>query len=202
MLSFLPSALCLAVLTHLAAAADSTCTTSTVTIHAWSVQIATPTPLAKISQTTCGSEPPKYSLSSWIQPTEEYKDHDLVRIGHYDTSVSDVEKSWDGIVTSAASLAPGTRKVLTLHTDLNGKILHLGFRASTAKPSEGQDEVEIQVKQIQPGPKPLLNRPVVLDDTGKVKTDEKDEKTFIQKYWWVLAIFLVMQLVAGGGGKE
>jgi len=38
----------------------------------------------------------------------------------------------------------------------------------------------------------------VLDETGKLKTEGKDEKSFLQKYWWVLGVFMVLQLVMGG----
>ncbi|KAF3766238.1 hypothetical protein M406DRAFT_339493 [Cryphonectria parasitica EP155] len=48
------------------------------------------------------------------------------------------------------------------------------------------------------GKQPELNRPVVLSPEGKKV--EKEEKTFLQKYWWMIgiAVFLAM---SGGGGE-
>lgn len=161
--------------------AQSSCTTSTVTLHAWPLSSPKPAPLASLQRTACGSEPPKFSLSSWTPPPHQSSEYDLVRVGHYDSAIGDIDKSWDGILTSASSLAPGRKKVLTLHTDSTGKIAHVGLGASSVNLSAGQEEVEIQVKQVEPGPKPFLNKPVVLDETGKLKTEQKDERTFIQK---------------------
>ncbi|XWX02394.1 hypothetical protein V2A60_010431 [Cordyceps javanica] len=48
------------------------------------------------------------------------------------------------------------------------------------------------------GPQPALNKPVVLNPEGK--REEPQEKTLLQKYWWVLAIVAFIA-VSGGGDK-
>jgi len=64
-------------------------------------------------------------------------------------------------------------------------------------------ELEVEVVKMVVGPSPVLNRPVVLNAEGKVDTGTpEDQRSFLQKYWWAIAIFLLVQLVIGGGGGE
>jgi len=100
-------------------------------------------------------------------------------------------------VTSAASFADEYKKKFILHVDERGEVYHIGFR--TAGRSTGSDsEVEIEVSQRAKGPQPSLNKPIVLNAEGKLEGKEP-EKTFLQKYWWAILLFLAVQLLAGGG---
>ncbi|PNS13758.1 hypothetical protein CAC42_3251 [Sphaceloma murrayae] len=72
-------------------------------------------------------------------------------------------------------------------------------KSTSTEPIEGT--LSVEVVQQKPGPVPALNRPVVLRADGKVEGAEP-EKTFLQKYWWAIGIFLVIQLVSGGGGDK
>lgn len=49
------------------------------------------------------------------------------------------------------------------------------------------------------GKQPDLNKPVVLSPEGR-KVQPEAEKSFLQKYWWAIAIGAV--LVMGGGGGD
>ncbi|KIH91584.1 hypothetical protein SPBR_01984 [Sporothrix brasiliensis 5110] len=51
------------------------------------------------------------------------------------------------------------------------------------------------------GATPVLNRPVVLSTEGK-KAEPAEEKTFLQKYWWVIGTAVVLAVTSGGGGEE
>lgn len=55
------------------------------------------------------------------------------------------------------------------------------------------------VVTMAPGKQVELNKPVVLSPEGKKVVLE--EKSFLQKYWWVLAIGLIM-LLSGGGAEK
>lgn len=76
-------------------------------------------------------------------------------------------------------------------------------RASAAKKKDTakREQPLVEIVPMREGPLPVLNRNVVVGSDGKVEGGEQ-EKTFLQKYWWAIAIFLVLQLVAAGGGGE
>lgn len=75
-------------------------------------------------------------------------------------------------------------------------------RASAKKKEESRKKEQplVEVTKQREGPLPVLNKPVQLNSEGRV--EQKDEKTFLQKYWWAIAIFLVLQLLTAGGGGE
>ncbi|KAF2457891.1 hypothetical protein BDY21DRAFT_343079 [Lineolata rhizophorae] len=73
--------------------------------------------------------------------------------------------------------------------------------AETTEGGKEQTPIEVRVVRVADGPKPVLNRPVVVRPDGKVEGKE-EEKTFLQKYWWMIAIFIVLQIVIGGGGEK
>ena len=53
-----------------------------------------------------------------------------------------------------------------------------------------------------PRPKLLSRAPPVVDEHGReVEVPEAVEKTFLQKYWWVLLAGVVLLVGAGGEGK-
>jgi len=165
-----------------------------VDVFAWPLSASKPQTLAKITYTSTNASIKSFSAPSI--PSSE----DVVRIGFYHPS-----GSWSGIATSSSNFAPEKNKKLQLHVKPNGELYHLGFK--TAEPvSQGKgvstkDGLTVEVKKIAPGPVPQLNKPVVVTADGS--TDQKEpEKTFLQKYWWVLAGFLLLQMALGGGGKE
>ncbi|KAF2771527.1 hypothetical protein EJ03DRAFT_30806 [Teratosphaeria nubilosa] len=98
---------------------------------------------------------------------------DVVRVGFYHPS-----GSWSGIATSASNFHDGKDKTLQLHVNSDGELYH-----------------------VKPGPTPRLNKPVVLSPDGKAP-EKEPEKTFLQKYWWAIAGFLLLQVVLGAGKQE
>ncbi|KAF2280187.1 uncharacterized protein EI97DRAFT_391080 [Westerdykella ornata] len=153
--------------------------------------IPSPIPLAQIdydADTSTGT------LASYTPPTGSYSPDHLLRIGLGDPKIG----HWRGVLTSAASFGDEYKKKFTVHIDEKGEPYHVGF--STDVRGSG-DEVEVEVVKRESGPKPVLNKPVVLNADGKLDNKEP-EKTFLQKYWWAIGLFLLIQVVAGGGGEK
>ncbi|KAH9872019.1 hypothetical protein J1614_006279 [Plenodomus biglobosus] len=168
---------------------------SSVTLYVSSVPASTdasiipsPIPLAQIEYDVDQSVG---ALASYTPPTGSYSSDHLLRVGLSDTKSG----SWRGIVTSAASFSEKYRQKFVIHVDERGEPFHVGFGTSARGNGE---EVEIEIVKRSVGPKPVLNKPIVLNAEGKLESKEP-EKSFLQKYWWVLALFLVVQLVSGGG---
>ncbi|KAH7088524.1 hypothetical protein FB567DRAFT_560109 [Paraphoma chrysanthemicola] len=168
---------------------------SSVTVYVSSVPhsdksaiIPSPIPLAQIEY---DADQAVGTLASYTPPTGSYSSNHLLRIGLPDPKTG----SWRGIVTSAASFEEQYHKKFVIHVDEKGEPYHVGFGTS-AKGSG--DAVEVEIAKRSPGPKPVLNKPIVLNADGKIDSKEP-EKSFLQKYWWAIALFLVVQLVAGGG---
>ncbi|KAK7192661.1 hypothetical protein DPSP01_006907 [Paraphaeosphaeria sporulosa] len=152
--------------------------------------IPSPIPLVQISY---DADQTTGTVVSYTPPQGSYASDHLLRIGLHDTKAG----TWKGILTSAASFAEEYKKKFVVHVDEKGEPYHVGFSTSVKGAGEG-DELEVEVVRREVGPKPVLNKPVVLNADGRIDSKEP-EKTFIQKYWWMIAIFLVVQLVAGGG---
>ena len=81
-------------------------------------------------------------------------------------------------------------------------------KGETPKPEvqveEPGPQIKVELIPVKPGPTPKLGSrpPPQLDAQGnEVPQEELQEKSFIQKYWWVLAIAAVFTLTAGGGEK-
>lgn len=151
---------------------------SSVTLYVSSVSAAdsnaiipSPIPLAQIEY---DADQSVGTLASYTPPTGSYSSDHLLRVGLSDPQSG----SWRGIVTSAASFADKYHKKFIIHVDEKGEPYHVGFGTS-AKTS--RDEVEIEIVKRIPGPKPVLNKPVVLNAEGKIDSKEP-EKSFLQKY--------------------
>ncbi|CAO2647740.1 Nn.00g086620.m01.CDS01 [Neocucurbitaria sp. VM-36] len=170
---------------------------SSVTLYVSSVPVTSdtsiipsPIPLAQIEY---DADQSTGTLASYTPPTGSYSSDHLLRVGLSDPKTG----SWRGIVTSAANFADQYHKKFVIHVDERGEPFHVGFGTS-AKDSGDSNEVEVEIVKRAAGPKPVLNKPIVLNAEGKLETKEP-EKSFLQKYWWAIALFLVVQLVAGGG---
>ncbi|OCK85836.1 hypothetical protein K432DRAFT_317693 [Lepidopterella palustris CBS 459.81] len=159
-----------------------------------SSSLPTPTPLAQIVYDSSTS---LASLSSYTPPTGAYTSQHLLRIGLFDPN----NNEWKGVVTSAASFRDEYRKKFVLHVDEKGEVYHIGFGTSGRRQGKGREnEVEVEVVQRARGPQPVLNKPIVLNAEGKLEGKEP-EKTFLQKYWWALLLFLAIQVLSSGGDK-
>ncbi|KAK7534122.1 uncharacterized protein J3D65DRAFT_660509 [Phyllosticta citribraziliensis] len=178
-------------LSTFALAASSTADAATLTVFAWPLGEgkAQPQPLAKVSYDAANASA---ALLSWSPPTSPSDLSTLVRIGLSSDSSS-------SILTSAAALTPYYKKTLVLHAAPNGDDIFTVGLGAVPRTNEADEEVDVRVEHVKKGPAPVLNKPVVLDESGKVAGQEVPEKTFLQKYWWAIALFLVLQVVAGGG---
>ncbi|RDI88966.1 hypothetical protein Vi05172_g1000 [Venturia inaequalis] len=167
---------------------------STVTVYTWPLSAPSPIPYAAIE-----ISPSQTAIQAKIKHIAQlpvFRD-DLVRVGILDES-----NTWTGVATSAKSFRVDMSKKIILHTDDEGHVAHISFNSfQNANPVDAA--VLVEVMPIQPGPRPTLNKPIVLDEEGKIATPETaDTKSFLQKYWWAIALFLVLQVVAGGGKED
>lgn len=154
-----------------AVASSVTLYVSSVPASGDSAVIPSPIPLAQIEY---DADQPVGTLASFTPPTGSYASDHLLRVGLTDPKSG----SWRGIVTSAASFSDQYHKKFIIHVDEKGEPFHIGFGTS-AKGSE--DEVEVEIRKRNVGPKPVLNKPIVLNAEGKLDGKEP-EKTFLQKY--------------------
>ncbi|KAG9236922.1 cyclin-domain-containing protein [Amylocarpus encephaloides] len=121
----------------------------------------------------------------------------LLRIGIYSSSL----KKWTSSVstTSAETFAKGYSVTFVLSLDVDGEVV--GVTAKSAKIDAGATRdfaPKVKVVWGTKGRKPALNRPVVLSAEGKLEEPEL-EKTFLQRYWWVLLGAVMIMMTAGGG---
>jgi hypothetical protein len=152
---------------------------SSVTLYVSSVPVSddtavipSPIPLAQIEYDVDQSVG---TLSSYTPPTGSYASDHLLRVGLPDPKTG----LWRGIVTSAASFADEYHKKFVIHVDETGEPYHVGFGTS-AKRTGDQVEAEVEIVKRTPGPKPVLNKPIVLNAEGKIDSKEP-EKGFLQK---------------------
>lgn len=146
---------------------------STVTVHAWPLSAPSPYPFATIA-----ISPSPNAIQAKVQSIAQlpiFKDQ-LVRVGILDES-----NVWTGVATSAKSFRVDISKKIVLHTDNEGHVAHISFNSfENANPADAG--VFVEVMPIQPGPKPTLNKPIVLNEEGKIATPETaDTKSFLQK---------------------
>ncbi|KAH5037897.1 hypothetical protein HBI74_035420 [Parastagonospora nodorum] len=171
-----------------AVASSLTLYISSVPVSDNSAVIPSPIPLAQIEYDIDQSVG---TLSSYTPPTGSHAPDHLLRVGLSDPQTG----TWRGIVASAASFADEYHKKFVIHVDEKGEPYYVGLGTSA---KQAGDQVEVEIVKRQPGPKPVLNKPIVFNAEGKIDSKEP-EKSFLQKYWWAIALFLVVQLVAGGG---
>jgi hypothetical protein len=174
-----------------AVASSVTLYVSSVPASADSAVIPSPIPLAQIEY---DADQSVGTLASFTPPTGSYASDHLLRVGLSDPKSG----SWRGIVTSAASFSDQYHKKFIIHVDEKGEPFHVGFGTS-AKGSG--DEVEVEIKKRNVGPKPVLNKPIVLNAEGKLDGKEP-EKTFLQKYvteqlWLWGPMLITIQILVG-----
>ncbi|KAK5117935.1 hypothetical protein LTR62_003979 [Meristemomyces frigidus] len=181
-------------LTFLTSLATSLETSQSVDIHTWPLSSTKSQPYAKITYNSTRATITSHNNIA-LPPND-----DLVRIGFYTPS-----NQWSGILTSAANFVAQKDKKIQLYLNTEGEVYHIGFRASnfatSSKTSNKQDDLSVEVLGPQPGPTVHLDRPVVVNPDGS-SPEKAPEKTFLQKYWWAIAGFVVLQVVLSGGKGE
>ncbi|EEH19654.1 hypothetical protein PABG_01913 [Paracoccidioides brasiliensis Pb03] len=187
-----------------------------------------PSRLAKISYnpTTLRSTIDSYTPPQPVNTNGNLdRQADLLRIGLYITSINDnsptkKDKQWVGTLCSPSIFA-NTQQTLTLHLDHNNHVYHASISSSatppvahasstgaekskektTSKAKEADSELlKVEFVRLTPSPKPHLNRPVVLNADGHTP-EEVVEKTFLQRYWWVLAIIGLLAFTGSAEGS-
>ncbi len=162
-------------LTHLlllpvALASSITIYVSSVPVSADTAAVSSPIPLAQVEYSV---DQTTGTLTSYTPPTGSYTPDHLLRVGFTDPKSG----SWHGIVTSADSFSEKYSQKFTIHIDEKGNPFHIGFGTTTLG---AKKEVEVEVVRRGVGPKPVLNKPIVLNAEGKLE-DKEPEKSFLQK---------------------
>ncbi|KAI9770017.1 MAG: hypothetical protein M1840_003728 [Geoglossum simile] len=122
-------------------------------------------------------------------------DAPLTKLGLYDSD----SKRWRSAVVVAREKLVDGYVVLHLAEDKGDQEVRcVSFAA--AVPGEQKAGVTAKVVRVTAGPQPVLSQPVVLDEGGKVPEPEQ-EKTLLQKYWWVL-FALAMLVITSGAPDE
>ncbi|KAK2047312.1 hypothetical protein LZ31DRAFT_551389 [Colletotrichum somersetense] len=123
----------------------------------------------------------------------------LVRIGVFDPSTSEWTSSVS--VASTENFAKGYAPNIILNVDgVSGDVVGAGLKgvridAGATRDFGPQAVVRVGVQ----GKTPDLNKPIVLSPEGKKVAQE--EKPLWLKYWWVIAIIVLMTVTGGGEEK-
>ncbi|OAA41395.1 Ankyrin repeat-containing domain protein [Metarhizium rileyi] len=123
----------------------------------------------------------------------------LVRIGVYDPKT----KSWASgtTVASTENFAKGYSPTITVSVNSRGDVLSAALKGVQIDAGQTRDfGPKVVILPEGKGPQPALNKPVIVSSEGK-KVEEEVEKTFLQKYWWMIGIAVFIAL-SGGGGEQ
>ncbi|KAM0261997.1 hypothetical protein ACHAQJ_002003 [Trichoderma viride] len=143
---------------------------------------------------------PSISASSSIisyEAPEIPESTQLVRVGLYDPKSS----QWISgtTVASVDNFDKGFSPNLVLSIDDNGEVLSAALKGVRIDAGQTRDfGPQAVVLPALKGKQPELNKPVVLSPEGKKV--EEEEKTLLQKYWWMIGI--VVFLAMSGSGAE
>ncbi|KAL4888534.1 hypothetical protein BDV59DRAFT_188407 [Aspergillus ambiguus] len=173
----------------------------TTDLFYWPLSAPKPSLLARIAYdpTTLKSDLLAYTppaLSNSEADTDQ-----LVRVGLY-TSTATSPSQWIGTLSSRAALREDHAPILQLRLGPSNEIYHVAvISAAISNVSPSTDKAPaVQLLLPEPGPRPHLNRPVVVGPDG-TNPDEPVEKTFLQKYWWIILIVSFLAMSGGGEGQ-
>lgn len=174
----------------------------------WPVASPQPSTLARVSYdpSSLQSDVLSYSPpSSAIRENSGAQDHldDLVRVGLY-TSTPTNSKQWVGTLTSLSSLTGvgNYKPTIQLHLGPSNEVYRVSLRlSSSSRDATGETKPDVELVRIEAGPRPHLNRPIVVSPDGQSR-QEVVEKTFFQKYWWVFLIVTFLAMSGGGEGQQ
>ncbi|OTA53436.1 hypothetical protein K449DRAFT_390270 [Hypoxylon sp. EC38] len=189
--SSLISGLAALVLASLVSAADRT---AAIYIQPVSLSPAAPAPLAEIRYDPAVAASDAEILS--YEAPEIPDDTKLVRIGVYNPSTKQWESSTS--VASVENFSKGYSPTLILSVDQRGDVISAALRGVRIDAGQTRDfGPQARVLVTEPGKQPELNKPIVLSPEGKNVVEE--ERTFLQKYWWLIGIVVLMTMTGGGG---
>lgn len=139
-------------------------------------------------------------LSSFEVP-DTPDDATLLRVGIYDTASSQWKSPTS--VTSAEMFAKGYAPTIVLSLDAQGDVIGVSLKAGSIDAGQTRDfGPRIKLLKMGKAKVPSLNKSkTVSDRPGAVGEEEVTEKTFLQKYWWMILGIMVLAL-SGGGAEE
>ncbi|KAJ4134635.1 hypothetical protein NW768_004231 [Fusarium equiseti] len=119
----------------------------------------------------------------------------LVRVGIYDPK----SEQWIAGTTAASTenFDRGYAPTILLSVDQSGDVRSVALKGVRVDAGQTRDfGPKAIVIADKKGSQPELNKPVVLSPNGR-KAAEEEPKSFLQKYWWLIAIVVVMSLAGG-----
>ncbi|PWW75509.1 hypothetical protein C7212DRAFT_322493 [Tuber magnatum] len=162
-------------------------------LYLWPISAESPTPLYELwyherrEDAACSSAGHKNCAM-----TGECGDDEIVRVG-----IIDEEGVFRGVATTGKALKNLDKTLINIRRNRSDpkKVWRVEFQRVY-----DLEEPDVRATKPTPGPQPFLNKPIVLNAEGKLPEPDV-EKTFLQKYWWVLlaGAFLVL---SGGGSAE
>ncbi|KAE8159717.1 hypothetical protein BDV40DRAFT_272272 [Aspergillus tamarii] len=148
----------------------------------WPITSSEPSLFARVSYDPTSLESNVISYSPPIAVHTESSD--LVRVGLYSSNGVD-PKQWTGTLTSWSAIAgsDGQGLMLQLYLDSSKKVYHVTLTLSSLESTIAPNTTSPIMKLIplEAGPRPHLNRPVVVSADG-TNLEDVAEKTFFQKY--------------------
>ncbi|KAI0882475.1 uncharacterized protein GGS22DRAFT_169518 [Annulohypoxylon maeteangense] len=178
-------------LASVASAADRT---AAIYIQPITQSPGAPAPLAEIryDPTTVTSDAAEVTSYEAPEIPDEAR---LVRVGVYNPSTKKWESSTS--VASVDNFSKGYSPTLILSVDAKGDVFSAALKGVRIDAGQTRDfGPQALVLTTEPGKQPELNKPIVLSPEGNKV--EPEEKTFLQKYWWMIGIVLVMTMAGGG----
>lgn len=141
----------------------------------WPVSSREPSVLAHISYDPASL---KSDLINYSPPAD--LSQNPVRVGFYVTTPTN-QQHWVGTIAASSSLRGGDiqKPRLRLHISPSNEIYHVSLSSATASISSS-DNLLLELVTDESGPRPHLNRPIVVGPDGK-KPQEEPEKTLFQK---------------------
>ncbi|TPX10999.1 uncharacterized protein E0L32_008036 [Thyridium curvatum] len=144
-------------------------------------------------------DPSSAEVSAYEAPYLPDDGDGLVRVGVWDAKT----RRWAGStsVAAARNFAKGYSPHLTLSVDARGSYLGAACRGVRIDAGATRDfGPQARVVVAAQGKQPDLNKPVVLSPEGR-KVQPEQEKTFLQKYWWLIGVGVLLLATGGGGDK-
>ncbi|KAG6026524.1 hypothetical protein E4U41_001251 [Claviceps citrina] len=122
----------------------------------------------------------------------------LIRVGVYNKKT----KTWTSGTTAASTenFAKGYSPTILVNVNHKGDVVSAALKGVRIDAGQTRDfGPKVVVLTEGKGAQPVLNKPVVVTEGKKV---EEDERTFLQKYWWMIGIAAFIALSGGGAGGE
>ncbi|KAI1093806.1 hypothetical protein F5B19DRAFT_448673 [Rostrohypoxylon terebratum] len=180
-------------LASLASAADRT---TAIYIQPVTQPPSAPAPLAEIRYDPLVAASDAAEVAAYEAP-EIPDGARLVRVGVYNPSTKEWESSTS--VASVENFGKGYSPTLILSVDGKGDVFGAALQGVRIDAGQTRDfGPKALVLSTELGKQPELNKPIVLSPEGKKV--EQEEKTFLQKYWWLIGI-MVLMTIAGGGDQ-